>query len=69
MKTWITNHPRTFKACIPRRIGVEYFDGDPKPTKEYTVEQLKANGIVGVYVNISMEEYLKNPLGNPNKKK
>ena len=66
--TWITNHPRTYKGLIPRRIGVEYFDGEPKATDEYSIEQMKEAGLVGVYVNISKEEYYKLPLGNPNKK-
>lgn len=64
---WITNHPKSYKGLIPRRIGVEYFDGEPKATNTYTIEELKSQNLVGVYIDITLEEYRKFPMGNPNK--
>lgn len=65
---WITNHPKSHKGLIPRRVGVTYYDGEPKATEKYSVEDFKKMGYVGVYVDITDEEYKKFPLGNPYKK-
>ena len=54
---WITNHPRTHKGMWPRRENVNYIDGPPKATDDYSVEDFENMRIVGVYVDISLEEY------------
>jgi hypothetical protein len=59
---WITNHPKPLKGMWPRRVGCTYIEGEPKATFVYTVEQLKEQGLVGVYVDMPVEEYEQLPL-------
>jgi hypothetical protein len=54
---WITNHPQSIKGMWPRRIGCDYIEGLPKATDTYTVEQLINQNIIGVYVDMPIEEY------------
>lgn len=60
--TWITNNPKSVKNLWPRRFGVEYIEGAPKATDIYSVEELRAQNIIGVYVNINKETYNRLPL-------
>lgn len=60
--TWITNNPKSVKSLWPRRFGVEYIEGAPKATDIYSVEELRAQNIIGVYANISKDTYNKLPL-------
>lgn len=59
---WITNHPKSVKGMWPRRDGVEYVEGEPKATHKYSVDELKEQNLVGVYVNMDAESYFKLPL-------
>ena len=59
---WITNHPHPIKGMWPRRAGVEYFEGEPKATLKYSAEELQAQGLVGVYVNMTRPDYDRLPL-------
>ena len=65
---WITNHPKSVKGLWPRRDGVQYLEGEPKATSVYTVEDLKKQKIIGVYVDMIAEDYYKLPLINSPKK-
>lgn len=56
-RTWITNIPKTSKSLWPRRAGVVYHDGEPRATAAFSAAALKARKIVGVYVDITREEY------------
>ena len=47
--TWLTNNPKTMKSWYPRR-AVMLYEGDPKATDTYTVEELKKQGLVGIYL-------------------
>lgn len=61
---WITNNPRTIRG-IEKREGVEYHQGPPKESQcaaVFTLADLKEMKLVGLYVNISREEYMKRPL-------
>ena len=63
---WITNHPKPLKGMWPRRVGCTYIEGDPQGTDAFTVEQLKAQGNIGVYVEIPAAEYYRLPVAyNP----
>lgn len=65
---WITNHPKSIKGLWPRRDGVEYIQGEPKSTKVYSVEELKKQGLIGVYVDMLAEQYYSLPIiTKPNK--
>jgi hypothetical protein len=59
---WITNHPKSVKGLWPRRDGVEYIEGEPKATSVYSVEDLQKQNIIGVYVDITSDEYYKLPI-------
>ena len=64
--TWITNHPKPLKGMWPRRVGCEYVEGEPKGTDTLRVDELKAQGYVGAYVDMSDREYRKLPVArNP----
>lgn len=64
--TWITNHPKPLKGMWPRRVGCEYVEGEPKGTDALRVDELKAQGYIGVYVNMPPDEYYKLPVAkNP----
>ena len=58
---WVTNIPRSIKGLWPRRSGVEYIEGPPQATAEFTVEQLQQRRIVGAYVDIPLEQYYQLP--------
>jgi hypothetical protein len=50
----------------PRRVGCEYVEDEPKDTDALRVEELKAQGYIGVYVDMSDSEYRKLPVAkNP----
>lgn len=66
---WITNHPKSVKGLWPRRDGVEYIEGMPKATLVYSVEDLIKQNIIGVYVDMTPEEYYKLHIINSPKKK
>lgn len=55
--TWITNHPKPLKGMWPRRFDVEYIEGDPKASDTYIVDELKAQNLIGVYIDIDVHEY------------
>lgn len=59
---WVTNIPRSVKGLWPRRSGVEYVEGPPQATLEYSVEQLRRRKIVGAYVAIPLDEYYRLPI-------
>ena len=59
---WITNHPGSLKGMWPRRLGVEYIEGEPKATEKYSAEKLKQEGLIGVYVNIPLQDYYDLPI-------
>lgn len=59
---WITNHPKSIKGLWPRRDGVDYIQGEPKATDVYSIEQLKNQNIIGVYVDIPAEQYYTLPI-------
>ena len=64
--TWITNHPKPLKGMWPRRVGCEYVEGEPKSTEKYDIEFLKAQNLIGVYVDLPPDEYYKLPVArNP----
>lgn len=66
---WITNHPKSVKGMWPRRDGVEYIEGDPKATLKNSVEELKMQQLIGVYVDMDEETYRKLPvIWKPTKK-
>lgn len=46
----------------PRRIGVVYIEGPPKPTGEHTADELARQELVGAYVDMEEDEYRKLPL-------
>ena len=46
---WLTNHPRSIKGWWPRR-DVKIYQGRPKATDTFTVEQLEGMGQVGAYL-------------------
>jgi hypothetical protein len=46
----------------PRRVGCECVEGEPKGTDALRVEELKAQGYIGVYVDMSDSEYRKLPV-------
>lgn len=53
----------------PRRDGVEYIEGDPKATLKNSVEELKMQQLIGVYVDMDEETYRKLPvIWKPTKK-
>lgn len=66
--TWITNTPPPLQGLWPRREGVEYVEGRPKATAEYSVEELESQGLIGAYVKMSLSEYRKLPKINSPKK-
>ena len=59
---WITNHPKPLKGLWPRRIGCEYIEGEPRATEECSVEILKEQGLIGVYVDMPLDKYFKLPV-------
>ena len=64
-KLWITNHPKSIQGFWPRRT-CEYFEGLPQKTYKYSVEEFIEMGYIGIYVNMTREEYEKYPLvANP----
>jgi hypothetical protein len=64
--TWITNHPKPLKGMWPRRAGCTYLEGEPKGTDSLRVEELKAQGYIGVYVDMPQQEYWQLPVAkNP----
>ncbi len=66
---WVTNHPKSVKGMWPRRDGVEYIEGDPKATLKNSVEELKMQQLIGVYVDMDEESYRKLPvIWKPTKK-
>lgn len=66
MPMWITNHPKSIKGLWPRRVGCEYVKMRPRASETYTVKELEADGIVGVGVNMTREEYYALPVArNP----
>ena len=63
---WITNHPKPLKGMWPRRVGCTYLEGEPKGTDSLRVDELKAQGYIGVYVDMSQQDYRQLPLArNP----
>jgi len=54
---WITNHPKPIKGMWPRRVGVAYIEGEPKATDAFTSEELKSQGLIGVYVDMPLHDY------------
>ena len=60
--TWITNHPKSIKGLWPRRIGVDYIEGKPMGTHAYSSDELAQSGLIGVYVDMPMEQYRQLPL-------
>lgn len=66
MKLWITNHPKPLKGMWPRRVGCTYIEGDPKETPCMSVEALKGEGYIGVYVDMPAVQYRSLPVArNP----
>lgn len=64
--TWITNHPKPLKGMWPRRVGCEYVEGDPRGTDRYSDAVLKEHGLIGVYVDMPLDDYHKLPVArNP----
>jgi len=59
---WITNFPASVKGLWPRRAGVEYLEGPPKATEEFTVQEFAGMNYVGVYVDMPEDDYRKLPL-------
>ena len=59
---WITNHPKSLKGLWPRRAGCVYIEGEPMGTDSLRVDELKAQGYVGAYVEMPEEEYRKLPI-------
>jgi hypothetical protein len=53
--TWLTNNPKTILSWYPRR-AVLLREGSPKATSEYTVEEFKAMGMVGIYLDEDVED-------------
>lgn len=59
---WITNHPKSLKGLWPRRAGCVYIEGDPMGSDSIHVDELKARGYVGAYVDMPYNEYKKLPI-------
>lgn len=55
---WLTNNPKTIKSWYPRR-AVKLYEGDPKATDTYSVDELKSMGIVGIYLDEDLEVCIK----------
>ena len=60
--TRITNHPKSIKGLWPRRAGCAYIEGEPKATEAHSTEELKKQGLVGVYVDMPLAEYYALPV-------
>jgi len=56
--SWVTNTPKTIKGYWPRRVA-DFVEGPPKATKSYSVEELTALELVGVYLGEDLEVPLK----------
>jgi hypothetical protein len=52
---WMTNNPKSLLSWYPRR-AVLLREGSPKATSEYTVEEFKAMGMVGIYLDEDVED-------------
>lgn len=59
---WVTNHPKSVKGMWPRRAGVDYIEGSPKGTHMYSSDELRRQNIIGVYVDMSPEDYYSLPV-------
>lgn len=59
---WVTNHPKSVRGMWPRRAGVEYHEGAPQSTEAHTSEELARQGLVGVFVDMPLDQYRQLPL-------
>jgi hypothetical protein len=59
--TWITNHPKPIQSLWPRRAA-NYVEGLPKASEKYSVKELENQGLIGIYVDMSREDYDKLPI-------
>lgn len=58
---WITNHPKPIQSFWPRR-ATDYVEGRPKATEKFSEKELEEQGLIGIYVDISAEEYCELPI-------
>lgn len=54
---WVTSMPGSLKAYWPRR-DTKFTEGPPKATNHYSVGELSAMRIVGIYLDEDIEEGL-----------
>ena len=57
MSVFITNHPKGLDSFWPRRQGVVYSAGPPRATSQYSEQELRGQGLIGIYADKFYPDY------------